>query len=900
MTQTSRDDDGRPNPDALLAAVKRSTSGQLKVFLGAAPGVGKTYAMLLGARRLKEEGVDVVVGLVETHGRAETGALLEGLEVLPRNIIDYHGRAIAEFDIDAALDRKPTLIVVDELAHTNAPESRHPKRWQDVQELIAAGIDVWTALNIQHLESLADVVSRITGVTVRETVPDRVLQEAHDVVLVDITPDELIQRLNEGKVYVPETARRAIQNFFTAGNLTALRELALRRTADRVDDQMADFLRQKAIEGPWGASERLLACVGPTEVSERVVRRAAQLATSLNAAWTAVHVEPFGYVNDAKRASQLAKSFSLAERLGGDTTRVQGADFAEEILRLARRENVTQIVLGQSHAGTLARLFGRSLPDSVMRRSGSIEVHIVPQAESNRPKRFLPSLKFDRKGVEAEIGVALGSVAAAVVVGEALTAALKLPNLSMIFLAAVLFTGMRFGTRAAIIASFASFAAYNFFFIEPIYTFTIAQPQELFALLIFLGVSVLTGSLTGRVRDQREGVIKNAEVMRSLFDYSRKLSGASKADDVLWAAAAHLHSMFGGRIVLLVAEGDELNLRAAWPPDAQLDPTAMTAARWAQQKREPAGWGTGTLPNVDFQFRPLIAARGPIAVCGFEPHSPEEPISGDDEQALASILDQTAIALDRVLLAREAVDTAAMQENEKVRDALLASLSHDLRTPLSAIAGAATSLRALGDKMKPEERIELLTSIEDETARLSRFVANLLDMSRIEAGGLKVNRDFVDVADVVQGAVERSRKAFPKQPVKVNLAPDIPFVRGDDKLLEQVLFNLLDNAHKYAADSGAAIHGRRDGDEVVLSVTDEGPGVKPADLEKIFEKFYRGGRADGRKPGTGLGLSICRGLIESMGGTIVAQSPAVRRRGTRIVIRLPAVEPSAIAMKAAS
>jgi two-component system sensor histidine kinase KdpD len=469
----------------------------------------------------------------------------------------------------------------------------------------------------------------------------------------------------------------------------------------------------------------------------------------------------------------------------------------------------------------------------------------------------------------------------------------------MIFLAAVLLTGMRFGTRAAVIASFLSFAAYNFFFIPPLYSFTVAQPQELFALLIFLGVSVLTGSLTGRTRDQRVGVIKNAEVMRSLYDYSRKLSGASNADDVLWAAAAHLHSTFGGRIVLLVAEGDDLNLRAAWPPDAQLDATAMTAARWAQQKSEPAGWGTGTLPRVDFQFRPLIAVRGPIAVCGFEPHSRDQAISGDDERALSSILDQTAIALDRILLAREAVKAAAMQENEKVRDALLASLSHDLRTPLSAIAGAATSLRSLGDRMKPEERVELLTSIEDETARLSRFVANLLDMSRIEAGGLKVNRDFVDVADVVQGAVERSRKAFPKQSVKVNLAPDIPFVRGDDKLLEQVLFNLLDNAHKYAADSGATIHGRREGQEVVLSVTDEGPGVKPADLEKIFEKFYRGGRADGRKPGTGLGLSICRGLIQSMGGTIVAQSPAVRRRGTRIVIRLPAAESAAIALKAA-
>ncbi len=900
MAQPSRPDDVRPNPDALLAAFRRESAGRLKVFLGAAPGVGKTYAMLQGARRLKEEGVDVVVGLVETHGRAETSALVEGLEVLPRRMVEYRGRTIAEFDIDAALARNPKLIVVDELAHTNAPESRHPKRWQDVQELLAAGIDVWTALNIQHLESLADVVSRISGVVVRETVPDRVLQEATDVVLVDITPDELIQRLHEGKVYVPETARRATQNFFTAGNLTALRELALRRTADRVDDQMLDYLRQKAIEGPWAASERLLACVGADEVSERVVRRAAQLATGLNAPWTAVYVERIGQEVDVRKANQIAKTFSLAERLGGDTMRLQGNDYPTEILRLARRENATQIVLGQSHAGLLGRVLGRSLPDAILQSAGSIEIHVVPYEEPPRRLWLRPKLEFSSRGLGVEIAAALFSVACAVVVGEALTALLRLPNLSMIFLAAVLFSAARFGTRAAVIASFASFVAYNFFFIQPVYTFTVAQPQELFALLIFLVVAVLTGSLTGRVRDQRESVIANAEATQSLFDYSRKLSGASSADDVLWAAAAHLHATLGGQIVLLAAEGDDLQVRAAWPPDAQLDAAAITAARWAQQKNEPAGWGTGTLPSVGYQFRPLVTGRGPIAVCGFEPLAPDQPITAEDERALTAILDQTAIALDRALLALEAVKAATMQENEKVRDALLDSLSHDLRTPLSAIAGAATSLRSLGDKMSPEERLELLSSIEEETARLSRFVANLLDMSRIEAGGLKVKRELVAVGDVVQGAVERSRKAFPKQPVRVSIAPDLPFVRGDDKLLEQVLFNLLDNAHKYAGDSGAIIHARKEGGDVVLSVTDEGPGVKPTDLDRIFEKFYRGGRADGRKAGTGLGLSICRGLVEAMGGTIVAQSPAVRRRGTRIVIRLPSAQPTQIEMRAAS
>ncbi|HEY1452958.1 MAG TPA: sensor histidine kinase KdpD [Roseiarcus sp.] len=890
MAPTNRPVDGRPDPDALLAAFRRETAGRLKVFVGAAPGVGKTYAMLQNARRLKDEGVDVVVGLVETHGRAETSALVHGLEILPRRQVEYHGRTIEEFDLDAALARKPKLLIVDELARTNAPDSRHPKRWQDVQELLAAGIDVWTALNIQHLESLADVVSRITGVVVRETVPDRVLQEATDVVLVDLTPDELIQRLNEGKVYVPETARRATQSFFTPGNLTALRELALRRTADRVDDQMVDYLRQKAIEGPWASSERLLACVSPDEVSERIIRRASQLATSLNAPWTAVTIATIGQAADAGRANQLAKLFSLAERLGGETMRLQGSDYTTEILRLARRENVTQIVLGESRAGFIRRILGRSLPEALIRHAGGIEIHIVPTEQARRP--LWPRLKphLTRRGLGAEVAAALASVVGAVIVGDALTAVLTLPNLSMIFLTAVLFMAVRFGTRAAVIASLASFAAYNFFFIEPIYTFTVAQPQELFALLIFLAVAVFAGSLTGRVRDQRETVIRNAAVTQSLYDYSRKLSGALSPDDVLWAAAAHLHSTFGGRIVLLRAEGEELQIRAAWPPDAQLDPAALGAARWAQQKKEPAGWGTGTLPRVAFQFRPLVAAQGPIAVCGFEPHSADEPITAEDERALTAILDLTAIALDRALLAREAVNAATMQENEKVRDTLLDSLSHDLRTPLASIAGAATSLRAFGDKMTLSERLELLSSIEEETARLARFVANLLDMSRIEAGGLKVSRDLVSIADVVQGAAERSRKAFPGQAVRVSLAPNLPFVRGDDKLLEQVLFNLLDNAHKYGGDAGATVHARQEGADVVLSVTDEGPGVKPGELERIFEKFYRGGRPDGRKAGTGLGLSISRRLVEAMGGAIVAQSPAVRRRGTRIVVRLPAAQ----------
>ena len=882
--------DKRPDPDALLAQSNREQRGRLKVFLGAAPGVGKTYSMLRNARRLKDEGVDVVVGLVETHGRSETAALLDGLEILPRKRVDYRGRTLEEFDIDAALTRKPKLLLLDEFAHTNAPDSRHPKRWQDAEELLDAGIDVWTALNIQHLESLADVVSRITGVVVRETVPDRTFDAAAEVVLVDITPDELIGRLRDGKVYVPETARRATERFFTPGNLTALRELALRRTADRVDDEVDEFRRRKAIEGPWGGSERLLACIASGAGAEALVRRASQLATRLNATWIALHIERPGISADAENDATVALALELAERLGGEAQRLSGRDLVGETLKFARRENVTQIVVGKPGRRLWRDLFRRHFVDEFLRRAEGQEVHVVatqaPGRTRTAPQRGRPAVR----GLGLDVVLAAVSVAVAIGLGEVLLRLMRLPNLSMVFLAAVLLCAVRRGVRAAIFASLLSFLGYNFFFIEPVYTFTVAAPFEFFSLLIFLVVAVLAGSLAGRIRDQNAALLANVAATQSLYEFSRKLAGAVQSDDVLWAAAAHLHATLGRQTVLLLADGQSLTPHAAWPPDAQLDAAETSAARWAFEKAEPAGWSTGTLPRIRFQFRPLQTVRGVVAVCGFEPPATIGELSPDTERALSAILGQTAIALDRALLAREAIKTASLEENEKVRDALLTSLSHDLRTPLASIAGAASSLRDLGDRMSAADRNDLLATIEEETGRLSRFVANLLDMSRIESGGLKARRDWVDVGDVVHAAIERCRKAFPDMAIRASVAPGLPPVRGEARLLEQVLFNLFDNAQKYGGEGETAVHARREGSDIIVSVTDEGPGVKPADLERMFEKFYRGGRMDGRKAGTGLGLSICKGLVEAMGGGIVAQSPAVRRRGTRIVIRLPAGE----------
>ncbi|MFZ1964761.1 MAG: sensor histidine kinase KdpD [Roseiarcus sp.] len=896
-----RNPERRPDPDALLALAEKEKRGRLLVFLGAAPGVGKTYAMLQRARLLSQEGVDIVIGLVETHARAETEALIRDLEILPRRVVRYQERLIEEFDLDGALRRRPKLIVVDELAHTNAPESRHPKRWQDVEELLSANIDVWTALNIQHLESLADVVSRVTGVTVRETVPDIVLRDADDIVLVDITSEELIQRLRDGKVYLPETAKLAQQKFFTLRNLTALRELALRRTAARVDDQMVEQLRQSAIEGPWETAERLLVCVGPDALSMDVVRAASRLATGLNASWVAVTVDTPGYGDEApaKSAKRVDDALRLAQSLGAEATRLVGRDLPAEILLYAQRENFTQIVVGRSRAGFLYRLAGRSLSEALVRRAQLIGVHVVTGDEPpERINRWRPraALARDRPigllAAAASVGVALG-------LGKLLDLWVRLPNLSMIFLIAVLVSAARFGLRSGIMAGVLSFFAYDFFFVEPRYEFSVNEPLEFFALAIFLIAAGLVGWLAGRARDQERLARESAETMRSSFELSRKLSGAVALDDILQAATVFAQKTLNARcVVMLLPEEGDLILTSAWPPIDALDAGETGAARWAFEKREPAGWKTDTLPNVRFQFRPLVTTRGVVGVCGFEPADRVASISPTLEHGLNLILDQAAIAIDRAILVKASVRTVALEENEKLRTTLLASLSHDLRTPLATITGAVTTLQKFGDAMPAEQRRDLLASIEEEAGRLTRFIANLLDMSRIEAGALRPKSDFVDVAEVVRAAVERATKAFTGQPFSTSLAHDLPFMRGDANLLEQVLFNLLDNAQKYGGGGRVSIHARRDGDSVLLSVTDEGPGVKPADLERIFEKFYRGGRSDGRKAGTGLGLSISRGLIEAMGGRIWAESPAARRRGTRVVIAMPAAETAEIAKAA--
>ncbi len=888
-----RDRDGRPSPEALLALAEREGRGRLKIHLGAAPGVGKTFAMLSNARRLAGEGIDVVVGLVETHGRAETAALIEGLEVLPRRPVIHRGRTIMEFDIDAALARRPGLLIVDELAHSNAPGSRHPKRFQDVEELLDAGIDVWTALNIQHLESLSDIVGRITGVTIRETVPDRMLERADEVILVDLTPDELIERLKDGKVYLPDNAARAIDNFFRPSNLTALRELALRRTAAHVDDEMLAFLRQSAIEGPWPTAERILVCVGSDERSEDVVRIAARQAGGLNATWTALHVDrPDVARTDEASIRRLDANLHLAERLGAERARVIGADIVAEILRFARRENVSQIFVGRSERhGRFRRLLGRSLSDDLVARASDISVQVVTGSPSSSPGRKSGARPVDRRSLAVGAAAAAVSVATAIGVGMGLTQWIDLPNVSMVFLSAVVLCALGFGRTSALVAALASFLAYNFFFIAPIYTFTIAEPHELFALVVFLFVAVAVGGLAGRAHEQAEAALARARTTRALYEYSRKIAGVAALEPLMWTACTQMAGAVQGRAVALLGEGGDLHRVGAFPPDVELGVTELGAARWAFERAEVAGRNSPTLPNAELQFRPLVTASGTVGVLGFATDDPKAVLTEDAERFLVALADQTAIAAERIQLGIRASDAAASAESERLRSALLSSISHDLRTPLASILGSVTSLKDFGEKLAPATRGDLLSAIEEETRRLSQFVANLLDMTRLETGLLDLATDWVDLADVVRGAVARAERLHPGRRVALEDVADPLVLEGNGTLLEQVLFNLLDNAVKYSdADTIVRVRLARDEQVARLDVEDEGIGIPTDELERVFEKFHRVARGDGRAAGTGLGLAICRGVVSAMGGTIQAASPVADGRGTRLTVRLPLPE----------
>jgi two-component system, OmpR family, sensor histidine kinase KdpD len=907
MPDRHDDQDNRPSPEALLAEAQREErgrAGRLKIFVGAAPGVGKTYEMLETARARLKEGVDAVVGVVETHGRKETEALLEGFEIIPRKPTVYINRILDEFDIDAALKRRPSLILLDELAHTNVPGSRHPKRYQDVEELLGAGIDVYTTVNIQHIESLNDVVAQITRVRVREIVPDEILDRADAIKLVDLTPDELIQRLKEGKVYVPAQAERALKHYFSPANLTALRELALRRTAERVDEQLLEQMQARAIPGPWAAGERILVCVSEDPRSAGLVRHAKRLADRLHAPWTALFVETSRtlQLSDEER-DRIAEGLRLAERLDGEAVTIpaRARRIADDIISFAHKNNVTHIVVGKSTRSRWFEIVHGSVVHDLVRRGGNISVHVIAGEERAEQTAASSVVAADRGQVFAPrpYVIALFAVAGALGLSLLLEPLFGVENVDLIFLTAIVGVAVRYGLWPSLAASVAASLCYNFFFMPPVYTFTITDPTNVAAFVVFTVLAIIVSNLAGRGRTQTVTALQRVRSTESLYAFSRKLASAGTLDDVLWATAHQIAAMLMVRVVLLLPDNGSIAVRGGYPPEDRLDEADLAAAKWAWEQSRPAGRDSDALPGAKWLFMPMRTGRGAIGILGICRDEPGPLLRTEQRRLLNALADQGALAMERVHLVEDIERVRRVAETDRLRSALLTSISHDLKTPLAAVLGAAGALRDLPKWLDDDAKADLLATIIDESERLNRFIANLLDMTKLEAGAIVPNASPHDVGEIVGSALERAVKILARHRIEVEIPPDLPMITLDPVLFEQVLFNLLDNAAKYApAGTTVRIQGWREAGAVKLQVLDEGGGIPPEDLERIFDKFHRVQKGDQVRAGTGLGLSISRGFVEAMRGTISAAN-RTDRTGAVFTITLPVTQSADLARAAA-
>ena len=873
----------RPDPDALLERVKqeetRSARGKLKVFFGAAAGVGKTYAMLAAAREQRAQGVDVVVGLVETHGRAETEALLAGLELLPPRLVPYRGAMLPEFDLDAALARRPTLLLVDEIAHSNAPGSRHAKRWQDVLELLDAGINVYTAMNVQHVESLNDVVARITGIIVRETVPDSVFDQTDEVELIDLPPDELLQRLRDGKVYVPAQAQEAIQNFFRKGNLIALRELALQRTAQRVDAEMRDYMRDHAIERTWPVRERLLACIGPSPYSVKLVRAAKRMAEQLGAEWIVAYVETPAQLRLPQEArDRVLQALRLAEQLGAETVTLSGVTMSDELLAYARARNVSKIIVGKPARSLWKRIVLGSIVDALVRGSGEIDIYVISGEKAPETARF--TLPGPRRSDWWGYGLSLGTVALCTAIAWAMFPYFGLSNLVMAYLLGVVAVATRAGRGPTVLASILSVAAFDFFFVPPYFTFAVSDTEHLITFAVMLIVAIVMSGLTVRIRAQAEAARARELRTAALYAMSRELASTRGVDSLLMIAVRHAVDAVGGQVAMLLPDGDgRLTLRAAQPAVAVTDTSEMAVAQWVYEHREMAGLGTTTLPGAKALYLPLVGSRGAVGVMGVRPPDSRTFEAPEQLHLLETFASQTALAIERAVLAEEAQAAQVRVEAERLRSSLLSSVSHDLRTPLTSITGAATTLLESDGGLTAASRRDLLETISEEAHRLNRLVQNLLEMTRLEAG-VQVKKEWHPLEEVVGAALSHLERVLREHPVRAGLPKDLPLVPLDDVLVEQVLINLLENAVKYTPPGTRIEIGASASDgEITVEVADRGPGLPPGDVERAFEKFYRGAPDVAR--GAGLGLAICRAIVEAHGGRIWAEN----RQGGGVAFR---------------
>ncbi|WP_322033330.1 sensor histidine kinase KdpD [Paraburkholderia sp. J76] len=893
----------RPDPDELLDRLQRDEEkrrrGKLKIFFGASAGVGKTYAMLQAARRRAEEGADVVVGIVETHGRSETAALTAGLDVMPRQRIAYRGRLLEEFDLDAALERKPQLVLVDELAHSNVAGARHMKRWQDVYELLDAGIDVYTTVNVQHLESLNDVVGQITGIRVWETVPDRVFDRADEVTLVDLPAEELLDRMRDGKVYMPAQAERAVRNFFRKGNLIALRELALRRTADRVDAQMREYRADRSIQHVWQARERLLVCVGPGPEASALVRAAARLAASLKADWIAVYVETpkLQSLPDATRERTLG-ALKLASELGAETATLAGEDAATTLVGYARLRNVSKLVAGGSLRTGFSRWVKRPFGERLAEKAGDVDLTLVrasagdalrPGSEPGAVGAATRAANAWREALAAggagrspprAYAAALVICACVTLIASQLIDRIDLANLVMLYLLGVIFAATRLGRGPGVMLSFASVAAYDFFFVPPRMSFSVTDTQYLLTFVGMLLTSLVISHLTSSLRREASVAQRREQRTGAMYAMARELAAALTTEQIVAIGSRHVSEVFGARVALLLPDSADKVQQKIEEPDPKIMLDAETldidVGQWVYDQQKPAGNGTDTLPAAVARYLPLKApmrTRGVLAVVtrdARELHVPEQ------QRMLDAFAAQIALALERVHYVDIARDALVNMESERLRNSLLSAISHDLRTPLTAIVGFSSML---AQTHEPEEARdarsgELIEAIHDEALRMTGIVTNLLDMARLQAGSLKLNRQWTLLEETVGAALAACRRVLARHPVRVVLEEGLPLLQLDAVLMERLFSNLLENAAKYtSADTPLIIAARRveEGGQpfVRVSVEDSGPGLPPGMGERVFEKFTRGEK-ESAKPGIGLGLAICRAIVEAHGGTIGA------------------------------
>jgi len=881
----------RPDPQALLDAHRRDGRGRLKVFLGASPGVGKTFAMLEEARQRQRAGRDVVVALVETHGRAETAGLLASLEVLPRKTVPYRGQMLEELDLDALLARRPQLALIDEFAHTNVPGARHPKRWQDVVEVLDAGIDVTTTLNIQHIESLNDVVASITGVRVQETVPDEVLQRADEIELIDLPPDELINRLREGKVYVPQQVGKALESFFTKGNLTALRELALRTAASRVDADMLTYMQAHAVKGPWPTQERLLVCVNEAPVAKALVRAGKRMADRARIPWiVATVVTPRHEALGEEARATTTEALRLAETLGAEVvTRHSERDVAAELLAFARSRNVTRLVVGRPRQRWPWNLLREPVSDRILDLATDFEVTVVTHRARVERRKILSSPDLPGwRDWGAILSETCGAMAAATAIAWPFSAHLPVASIAVVYLLAVSIVAFRQGLTAALLASALGFLTYNFFFTTPYYSLAVEQSEAVVALLVFLISAVFTGTLASRLKAQVDSMRASRRRTETLYEFARKIAAATKADDVLWAAAAHIAVTLNCRsLILMPGVGGALEQVQGHPSIEELDAKAEGAARWAFERNEPAGAGTTTLPTSDWLFVPLATARRILGVIGVQFRDAAQGLDPETKRLLHAVEDQVAVALERFTLAADLEDARVNAEGEKLRAALLNSVSHDLRTPLVTVIGAVTTLADADTVLTAANRSELIGTALDEARRLDRYVQNLLDMTRLGHGALTPNAQSVDLREVVGRVRGDLARLLAGHEVVVDMPRTLPRALVDPVLIGQALANVVENAAKYGPPDGRIVIGGEAGaDMVTLTVTDEGPGIPVADRERIFDQFYRAARGDGAPSGTGLGLAIVRGFVEAHGGRVgIDAGPG--GRGTAIALSLP-------------